>query len=152
MAEAFELKGSAAWSASNLLDPQLLRSIESKVSQNPIHSTQPHKLLYKSLHSRSFLRLNRRSIILSLNHMFLIRQQILFFKSIPFRDSTRLLTYFQAVHSSTRSFNRIIRFIKQQLIYCTKRETCNEISLDINSNAILIDSEASSWLFVFSAC
>lgn len=84
--------------------------------------------------------------------MFLIRQQILFFKSIPFRDSARLLTYFRAVLSLTRSFNRIIRFIKQQLIYCTKRETCNEISLDINSNAILIDSEASSWLFVFSAC
>lgn len=60
---------------------------------------------------------------------------------------SRLLTYFQVALFSCSFPNRIRRFIKQQLIYGTKTETCNEISLDINSNAILIDS-ASSWLFV----
>ena len=50
-------------------------------------------------------------------------------------------------------FNRIIRFIKQQLIYGSENEkhaTKSQTSLDINLNAILIDSEASSRLFVFS--
>lgn len=87
MTENFELKGSAC----DLLDAELLRSIESKVSPNPIHSTQPQHTVDERLQqipSFKFFFASKPEINNSVTQSHVLDMPANPFASNPFRSET----------------------------------------------------------------